>query len=126
MMKKRELGKDLVHYMSLPYRTILDRDEDGDVIARIEELPVCMAHGRDEADALTNLASMKQLWLEDCLEAVETAPEPESPEPLPSGKRVQRVPRNLHRRLAQAAKREGVSLNQLITSMLSRQLSARN
>jgi antitoxin HicB len=126
MMKKRELGKDLVHYMSLPYRTILDRDEDGDVIARIEELPVCMAHSRDEADALTNLASMKQLWLEDCLEAVETAPEPESPEPLPSGKRVQRVPRNLHRRLAQAAKREGVSLNQLITSMLSRQLSARN
>jgi antitoxin HicB len=125
-MKKSELGKHLVHYMSLPYRTILYRDEDGDVIARIDELPGCIAHGRDEADALTNLASMKRLWLEDCLEAGETVPEPETPGPLPSGKWVQRVPRSLHRKLAQAAKREGVSLNQLVTSMLSRQLSARN
>jgi antitoxin HicB len=112
--------------MSLPYRTILYRDEDGDVIARIEELPGCIAHGRDEADALTNLASMKRLWLEDCLEAGEAVPEPETAGPLPSGKWVQRVPRSLHRRLAQAAKREGVSLNQLVTSILSRQLGARN
>jgi len=125
-MKKSELSKALVHYMSLPYRTILYRDEDADVIARIDELPGCIAHGKDEADALTNLASMKRLWLADCLEAGETVPEPETPGPLPSGKWVQRVPRSLHRRLAQAAKREGVSLNQLVTSMLSRQLGARN
>ena len=102
------------------------QDEDADVIARIDELPGCIAHGKDEADALTNLASMKRLWLADCLEAGETVPEPETPGPLPSGKWVQRVPRSLHRKLAQAAKREGVSLNQLVTSMLSRQLSARN
>jgi len=126
MTKKTEPGQGLAHYMSLPYRTILHRDEDGDIVARIEELPGCIAHGKDEADALTNLASMKRLWLEDCIEAGEPVPEPVAPEPLPSGKWVQRVPRSLHRRLAQVAKREGVSLNQLVTSMLSRELGARH
>src|ERR1035441_6835616 len=61
-MMKTEV-KDLVYYLSLPYTTILRRDEEGDVIARIEELPGCISHGGDEAEALSNLASMKQLWL---------------------------------------------------------------
>ena len=40
-------------------------------------------------------------------------------EVLPSGKWVQRVPRSLHKKLVSTAKREGVSLNQLVTSVLA-------
>src|ERR1017187_6892521 len=123
-MMKTEV-KGLVYYLSLPYRTILRRDEEGDVIARIEELPGCISHGGDEAEALSNLASMKQLWLEDSIAAGEEIPEPQAEEPLPSGKWVQRVPRSLHAKLVRMAKTEGVSLNQLVTSMLSEQISPR-
>src|ERR1017187_8753252 len=120
-MMKTEV-KDLVYYLSLPYTTVLRRDEEGDVIARIEELPGCISHGKDEAEALNNVAEMKRLWLEDALAAGEDIPEPQEEEPLPSGKWVQRVPRSLHRKLVQKAKRENVSLNQLVTSMLSEAL----
>src|ERR1035441_2008868 len=106
-MMKTEV-KDLVYYLSLPYTTILRRDEEGDVIARIEELPGCISHGGDEAEALSNLASMKQLWLEDSIAAGEEIPEPQAEEPLPSGKWVQRVPRSLHAKLVRMAKTEGV------------------
>ena len=64
------------------------------------------------------------MWLEESLAAGHLIPEPEDEEPLPSGKWVQRVPRSLHRQLVKAAKREGVSLNQLVTSMLSQAASA--
>ena len=37
---------------------------------------------------------------------------------LPSGKWVQRVPRSLHKRLVEVAKKEGVSLNSLVQTYL--------
>jgi antitoxin HicB len=42
-----------------------------------------------------------------------------------SGKWVQRVPRNLHRRLASRAKQEGVSLNTLAATILAEGLGQR-
>ncbi len=117
--------KDITHYLSLPYTILLRRDEDGDVVARIEELPGCLSHGSDEIEALKNLREMQRLWIEDCIETGQPIPEPQRDEPLPSGKWVQRVPRRLHRRLTEMARTEGVSLNQLVTSMLAEQISVR-
>lgn len=122
---KNEGVKDAMYYMSLPYTTILRRDEEGDVVARIKELPGCLAHGKDEAEAIKSLKEMQKLWLDDCIASGQPVPEPEIEELLPSGKWVQRVPRSLHKRLTDAAKRESVSLNQLVTSMLSDAVAAR-
>ncbi|MGA3261173.1 MAG: type II toxin-antitoxin system HicB family antitoxin [Bryobacteraceae bacterium] len=116
---------DLAYYMALPYTKLLRPDEDGDIVARIVELPGCSAHGENEAEALKNLQEAQRLWLEDSIEAGDPVPEPEKEAPLPSGKWVQRVPRSLHRHLAKTAKSEGVSLNQLVTSLLSERLSLR-
>jgi predicted HicB family RNase H-like nuclease len=41
------------------------------------------------------------------------------------GKFVQRVPKTLHRDLIELAKREGVSLNQLVTSILATAIGRR-
>jgi predicted RNase H-like HicB family nuclease len=60
--------KDVAYYMTLPYTTVLRRDGDKDVIAHIEELPGCVGHGSDEAEAIENLRKMQRLWLEDCIE----------------------------------------------------------
>lgn len=111
--------KDISYYQALPYATILRRDEDGYIIAQIVELQGCVAHGKDEVEALSNLADMKRLWLEDAMTAGDSIPEPQPEEPLPSGKWVQRVPRSLHHKLTKMALQEGVSLNQLVTAMLA-------
>src|SRR5690349_18793005 len=122
---KYRMTKDLEYYLALPYTTVLRKDVAGDVIARISKLPGCIAHGQNETEALSNVATMKQMWIADCLESGDPIPEPEKQESLPSGKWVQRVPRSLHAQLVRMAKADEVSLNQLVTSMLSQQISTR-
>ncbi len=117
--------KDLKYYLDLPYTIVVRRDEDGDFVARVDELPGCAAHGKDPQEALTNLEEAKQLWISESLEAGQSVPEPAAEEALPSGKWVQRVPRSLHRKLALLARRERVSLNQLVTALLSEAVGAK-
>ena len=99
-------------------RRVLRPDDEGDVVAKVQELTGCVAHGTDESEALDNLKEVQKVWLEDCIESGQPVPEPEIEEHLPSGKWVQRVPRTLHKRLSKLAEHEHVSLNQLVTAML--------
>ena len=57
-------------------------------------------------------------WLEASLESGDPIPEPRQGESY-SGKFLVRLPRSLHRRLAEAANDEGVSLNQYINVALA-------
>lgn len=126
-MSKQETVKDLVYYLSLPYTITLKPDDEGDYIARVHELSGCVAHGGDQKEALDNLRTVQEAWIQECLESGKSIPEPEPEQDgLPSGKWLQRVPRSLHRRLTQMATNEGVSLNALVTSMLSDAVSARS
>ena len=119
-MPNTTIAKDLPYYINLPWTIILKKDEQNDVIARIEELDGCISHGSNESEALDRLNEMRSMWLQDCLESGSVIPEPKANEDsMPSGKWVQRVPRGLHMRLAKMAKREGVSLNQLVTYLLA-------
>jgi antitoxin HicB len=120
------MTKDLNYYLKLPYTTILRADEDGDLVAEIEELPGCVAHGSTQEEALQHLAAAKEAWIADCIEAGHPVPEPIPEEVLPSGRWVQRVPRGLHLKLTRLAKREGASLNQLVTSILAEAVGFRN
>jgi antitoxin HicB len=111
--------KNLQYYLELPYTIIMRRDEEGDYVARIDELPGCAAHGNTPQEAFEALEEAKHLWITDCLESGDPVPEPATEEVLPSGKWVQRVSRTLHQKLIALAKRENVSLNQLVTSLLA-------
>ena len=117
--------KDIRYYLSLPYTAIVRRDEDGDYVARVAELPGCSTHGKSPRAALENLEEAKRAWIEDSIEHRDPVPEPAAEQTLPSGKWVQRIPRTLHHKLVQLAQREGVSLNQLVTSILSEAVGAR-
>lgn len=121
---KNKTSKTLSEYEGLPYTIMIKKDQAGDFIARILELPGCLAHGSTEAAAVKELKSMFVLWVEDALDSGDRIPEPEM-ESLPSGKWLQRVPRRLHRELTELAERENVSLNQLVTAMLSEGLVAK-
>lgn len=110
---------DIRSYLGLPYTIRLRPDTEGDFVAHIEELPGCIAHGGTAEEALAMLREHQRLWIEDCIESGQRVPLPVSDPEMPSGRWVQRVPRTLHKRLSELAKQEEVSLNQLVTSMLS-------
>ncbi|MGA3023140.1 MAG: toxin-antitoxin system HicB family antitoxin [Bryobacteraceae bacterium] len=117
--------RDLAHYLNLPYTTVLRLDEEGDWVARIQELEGCVSHGNDQEDALVSLREVQEAWIKSRLQTGKSIPKPESEEELPSGKWLQRVPRSLHKKLVETAANEQVSLNQLVTSMLSEAVSTR-
>jgi antitoxin HicB len=116
---------DLNFYLSLPYTRILRRDDDGAIIASVQELAGCIAHGTTETEALANLAEVQALWLEEAIANGIPVPIPEKDEPLPSGKWVQRVSRSLHRALTLLAETEDVSLNQLVATILAEAVGRR-
>ena len=76
-------------------------------------------------EAFEALEEAKQLWITDCLESGDPVPEPATEEALPSGKWVQRVARTLHQKLVSLAKRENVSLNQFVASVLAEAVGVR-
>jgi len=113
--------KTLEYYMALPYRVeVYPEEDDSGYTARIPDLPGCMTC----ADTLDELWDMieeaKELWLEVAIEDGDYIPEPRPVEVHEySGKFLTRIPRSLHRQLAQRAKAEGTSLNQLVLSLLA-------
>jgi predicted RNase H-like HicB family nuclease len=124
-MKTKSSDGRIEQFAALNHTIVMRRDEDGDIVASIVELDGCVAHGKDAAEALTELASMKKLWIESCLADGKRVPLPaEEDDTLPSGKWLQRVPRSLHKKLADLAQREGVSLNQYVVSVLAEAIGA--
>jgi len=123
---KIEVGKDVKYFLALPYGISLRRDDEGDWVAKVDELPGCTAHGAERAEALENLEEVQRAWIEDAIAAGSPIPEPDAAEGLPSGKWLQRVPRSLHKKLTELAKKEGVSLNQLATSVLAEAVGSRH
>jgi len=111
--------KNLDYYRNLSYGITLRKDEEGDWVARVEELPGCTAHGGTQAEALEHLDEVKTAWIGDAIEAGDPIPEPKTEEKLSSGKWLQRVPRSLHMSLTRMAEQEGVSLNQLVATTLA-------
>ena len=120
------MPKDLNYYLGLPYTVIVRKDAQGDFVAKVEELAGCSAHGKTQREALQAVEEAKMVWITDCVESADPVPEPSVEEGLPSGKWLQRVPRSLHRKLVQQARREGVSLNQLVTSSLAEAMGAKS
>ena len=113
-------------YLHLPYTIEVTRDEGEDFsgwFARVVELPGCMT----QAETLEELEGMIQdamrAWIETAIEDDASIPEPRKEESY-SGKFVVRLPKSLHRELAEAAERDGVSLNTFVNAALSRVVGA--
>jgi antitoxin HicB len=115
-MKKKE--KDVKYYMNLPYKIVIRKDPYGGFFAELEELEGCMTQGETYDEAYQNVIEAMEGWLEVAIERGITIPEPE-PEPKYSGRFTLRLPKSLHKKLAQDAKKENVSLNQYAIHLLS-------
>lgn len=126
-MKRRNLRqrKPLEYYLSLKYPVLLVPEPEGGFTALIPDLPGCVSVGETEEEALRNVEEARQLWLETAYEFGDEIPLPSSEREY-SGRILLRMPRSLHRRLAEEAEAEGVSLNQYIVSLLSERSSVRS
>jgi len=96
-------------------------DEGGGYLVSIPDLPGCIADGQTVEEAISEARDAWRAWMTAELEDTREAPAPRTY----SGQFVQRVPKSLHMRLAKRAESEGVSLNQLATTLLAEGLAKR-
>ena len=115
---KKEIKEEVEKYMKLPYTFRIVPEEDGTFFIMVEELPGCMSEGHTVDEAMEMIKDAMRLWLEDSIGRGLEIPKPEATKEY-SGKLLVRLPSYLHERLAKEAKRERISLNQYIVSLLS-------
>ena len=107
-------------YMAMSYRMeiVEDKDEGGFVVS-YPDLPGCITCGETVESAVANALDAKRAWLEAALEDGVEIHEPDSLEDY-SGQFKLRIPRSLHRSLAEHSQREGISMNQYCVYLLSK------
>ncbi len=120
-MSKEKGRKTLEYYMALSYPFVIHPAEEGGFVAEVEELSGCITQGETLEEVSELIKDASQAWIEVAYESGEEIPLPRSQQEY-SGKFIVRLPKSLHRRLAEQAAVEGVSLNQLVVYLLSTEL----
>ena len=94
----------------------MTEDEGGGYLATVPDLPGCMSDGETPQEAAKNVQDAIASWVEAAERLDQRVPAPNSA----TGQWRQRVPRTVHLALKQIARSEGVSLNALVSSILSK------
>ena len=95
--------KTLNEYLALPYRMELVKDPDeGGFVVSFPDLPGCITCGETLEAAVANAADAKRAWLQAALEEGLPVREPDNLENY-SGQFKLRIPKSLHRSLAEHA-----------------------
>jgi antitoxin HicB len=104
----------------------LSEEEGGGYLIEFPDLPGCISDGETIEEAIDNGHDAQRCWIAAMKEAGRPIPPPaaEPAEPY-SGKWQLRAPKSLHRKLAERAKREGVSLNTLAVTLIAEGLGER-
>ena len=112
--------KSIDDYLNLPYRLEIVPDlDEGGYAASYPELPGCITVGETLESAVENAKDAKKAWLEAAIEENIEIPVPDSLESY-SGQFKLRIPKSLHRSLAEHSKLERVSMNQYCVYLLSK------
>ncbi len=93
-------------------------DEDQCYIARCPEFPGLSAHGDTAGEALNEASTALEGIIESYKAHDRELPSPKKEEEYSGQFRV-RLPKSLHRQLAEQAAREGVSLNSYVQTLLA-------
>ena len=117
-MSNEQVRAKLDFYLGLNYPVTVHMDPEGGFVAEIEDLPGCMTQAESLDELFAAIQDARRAWIEAAYETGQDIPMPRELEEY-KGKILVRIPRSLHRDLAHAAKRDGVSLNQYITSLLA-------
>jgi antitoxin HicB len=72
------MSKEFSYYMSLSYSIEIHKSPESSYFVTHPDLDGCMAEGSALAEAMTNLADARELWIEARLAGGYGVPEPES------------------------------------------------
>ena len=111
--------KTVDYYMSLPYKIELYPDvEEGGYAVACPELPGCLSCGDTIEECIKGIEDAKFAWISASIEDGYPIPEPSKLEEY-SGQFKIRMPKSLHKKLAEHSKEEGISMNQYCIYLLS-------
>jgi antitoxin HicB len=114
------MQQSLEYYLSLKYPITLHEEPEGGYTAVIADLPGCASTGETYQEVLEMIDDARQAWIEVAYRHGDVIPLPHTLRNY-SGKTLVRMPPSLHQALAEAAERQGVSLNHYIIMLLSQQ-----
>lgn len=117
-------SKEIREILSKPYARRLVPDEAGGFVASILEFPGCIAEGDSPEEAMSNLEAAAASWVEVALANGYTFREPIDYHGY-NGKLALRLPRSLHRQVAELAELEATSINQLLVMAISHYVSGK-
>ncbi len=112
--------KTIEEYMRLPYKLEIVRDtEEGGYVGSYPELRGCITTGQTITELAANAEDARREWLLTAMEEGIAIPEPAADMEY-SGQFKLRIPKALHRSLAQHSKEQGVSMNQYCLYLLTK------
>lgn len=101
-----------------PYARILTRDEGGRYAAEVLEFPGCFSSGDSAEETMSNLDEAIEVWVGATLDEGAEVPPPMLHGEF-SGRVTLRLLPSVHERASTLARREGVSLNRLLSNAVS-------
>ena len=120
MKRDKNLDKQIKNFLNLPYTFTVGKDKEHDgkeyFYVQVNELPGCVSDGNTAEAALKNIKDAMYDWIETSLLNGERIPTPEGF----SGKFTVRIPHSLHRDLIKRVTKEGISINQFISTAIAR------
>jgi antitoxin HicB len=117
-MSKEVNTKDLNYYLNIPYTFTVKPDlDDGGFIAEFSDLQYCVGTGDTIDKAINDAMIAKEGWIKSAYADDIIIPEPITEEF--NGRISLRIPKSLHRKINELAKKEGVSANQLLSNLIS-------
>ncbi len=123
-MDQAEIEARIVELLKLPYEKVVWGSAEDGYAAVVTELPGCMTDGVTAQEALERLDEAMAAWIETQLARGEAIPEAKDRGLVEySGRFNLRLPKSLHRQLAECAEQEGVSLNQLTMMLVAQGLA---
>ena len=112
--------KNIEEYMKMPHRMeFVPDEEEGGYAVFFPELPGCITCGESVEEAFSNALDAKRSWIEACLADGREIPLPNEIAKY-SGQFKLRLPKSLHRSLAEHSRQEGVSMNQYCVYLLAK------
>lgn len=114
--------KNKEYYLSLNYPVLVERFiDEGEVLysAEIKELPGLIVYGETAVEVLDDIETAKEEWIEVNLELGRRIPEPRPKKSEYRGRLTLRLPKSLHKEVAELSEDEGVSINQCVVQLIN-------
>ena len=122
MINESDYKPVVLELLRQPWTIEIKPYSDGGYFARVVELRGCMTEADTQLEALQQLEEAQAEWLAAAVEAGDPIPTPAGDTDF-SGKIFVRTSPHLHRMVSEAALRQGVSMSQWVSEVLSRAVS---